>query len=504
MGVLQRRVLLGIRNEISTGMLSNLRAHLHGLIRGSAFFRGVLALCGGAVGGQLILIGIAPVLTRLYAPEMFGLVAVFIGITTVLGTLVTWRYELAIPQAADDQSASALMMLCLFLTFVTSVVVSLIIWCAHDFIVSLFRLEDIAAYLWLIPSFIFLTGIGQLLTYVAYRQRRFGLVARSSILRSVGMSAVQLSLFSFGALGLLFGNILGLLLVLLVLLRSGRNLFSVTVAFQLVRANAWRFRKYPLYSTWSGVAGSASQQAPILMFATFFSPAEVGLYSLAYRIVGLPGTLIGSAVSSVFLPHAAEASREGRLGDLLLEVHRSLTYIATPVMLGLLLLSPGFFAFAFGVEWKEAGHYAQWLVVMTYISFLYSPVSTAFGILNRQDVGLLLNLSLLISSVVAVWGAVVFFHEIYMAIAMYAAVNSLLCFAALVWLHRQAGNAVVDLLEPMVKALVYAMPVAALLWLTDQNSDVWYNVVLLLAASCYIALYCLPLLRKLKGTRREG
>jgi O-antigen/teichoic acid export membrane protein len=126
---------------------------------------------------------------------------------------------------------------------------------------------------------------------------------------------------------------------------------------------------------------------------------EAGLYSLAYRMVSLPGSLVGGAVANVFLPHAAEAYRDGTLDELLINVHLILSRLVMPASIFVAIFAPELFAFVFGEEWRDAGQYAQWLTVMLYVQFIYSPVSTSFGIINRQEVGLLLHISLLIVSV---------------------------------------------------------------------------------------------------------
>src|SRR3546814_333391 len=114
------------------------------------------------------------------------------------------------------------------------------------------------------------------------------------------MASMQLLFYPFGAVSLLVGQLIGQFLASLLLLRSSLLLFRQGVTRRHMRHNAWRFRKYPLFSSWSGVTGSAAQQAPMLMFAALFSPVQAGLYSLAYRIVGMPGSLVGAAVSNVF------------------------------------------------------------------------------------------------------------------------------------------------------------------------------------------------------------
>lgn len=465
------------------------------------FLRGVIALSSGTVGAQLILIAASPVLTRLYTPEMFGVMAVFVGFTTVLSTMATWRYEIAIPQAGNDQAAASLAVLCFSLALIMFVISGVVVFLFHDAIVSLFGLEAVSSLLWLIPLFILSLGVYQILTYCNYRQKRFGIVATSTVSRNIGTVSTQLLFYPFGALALLGGQLLGQVVSVVFLWRSAFVLVRQKITIDTIRHNAWRFRKYPMFSSWSGFTGGMAQQAPILMFAALFSPVEAGLYSLAYRMVSLPGSLVGGAVANVFLPHAAEAYRDGAFDALLLKVHLILSRISMPASVFVAVMAPDLFALAFGNEWREAGHYAQWLTIMLYANFMYSPVSTSFGIINRQDVGLLLHIGLLVVSVTSIWIGSNVYQSTLVTVALYSIANALLYFWALVWIHRKAGSSISALFLPVLTSILGSIPIAIPLLLANFLSlPLWSIFVLYSVAVFFTALYYRPLLKQLRSS----
>jgi len=478
-----------------------LRQKLSDLLPANGFIRGVVALAGGTIGAQAVLIVVSPLLTRLYTPEMFGVMAVFVGFTTILGTLATWRYELAIPQTEGDNAAANITLLCLCLSVAIFLSMSAAILFLRGQIVSLFGLQEIAGLLWLVPAYIFIIGFSQALTYWSYRKRQFGVVAQSTISRNAGMVGLQLALFPLGATALVLGKVFGQVIFAGMLALRSLDLLKERFSLAGLRGNASHFRKYPIFSTWSGVTGSAAQQAPMLMFAALFSPTQAGLYSLAFRMVSLPGTLIGTAVANVFLPHASDAHRSGDLGALLVRVHNVLVPLAIPVVTVLLLLSPDIFSFVFGAEWREAGHYAQWLSVMLYANFVFSPVSTAFGIMNKQDVGLMLFVALLIVSVISIWVGAIFYQSTLASVAIYSVANTLLYVWALIWLHRKVGGTIIALLKPLVVSFVRALPmIMPLSVLSYFSVSVWWAVVLAIATVALAVVYYLPFLKQL----REG
>ncbi|WP_313500554.1 oligosaccharide flippase family protein [Stutzerimonas nitrititolerans] len=486
-------------------MLYKLRQRVGRLVPRNTFVRGVLAMVGGAVGTQAIMIAASPILTRIYTPEMFGLAAVFVGFTAIFGTLATWRYELAIPQAENDQAAGNLALLCFALSLCLFVATSLALLFFKVELAALFNLDAIADLLWLIPVYVLTIGISQILTYWHYRKKQFSAVAKAAVSRNAGMVVLQLIFYPFGAAALVTGQFFGQLVSIGTLLCGSAKLFRQKKDVAVIKANARRFRKYPIFSTWSGLTGGAAQQAPTLMFAALFSPVQAGLYSLAFRMVSLPGALVGSAVANVFLPHAADAYREGKLGDLLLKVHSILVPIAIPAVVVLVLLSPALFAFVFGSEWREAGSYAQWLAVMLYANFIFGPVSTSFGIMNKQDAGLLLYVSLLVASLTSIWIGATFFQDTLATIALYSIANAMLYFLALIWLHLQVGSTVVALLKPLACSFLRAIPMALPLLLVVNLTLPLWSVSILVAISIFFTfLYYLPLLKQLRQSKGDN
>jgi hypothetical protein len=62
----------------------------------SEFTKNVAALITGTTIAQAIPLLIAPVLTRIYTPEDFGLLATLTSMTMIVGSVATGRYEMAL------------------------------------------------------------------------------------------------------------------------------------------------------------------------------------------------------------------------------------------------------------------------------------------------------------------------------------------------------------------------------------------------------------------------
>ena len=86
----------------------------------SEFFRNVLTLITGTTIAQAIPIAISPILTRIYTPDDFGVVALFVAISTIFGSLANGSYELAIILPKKDEDAVNLVVLSLFISIIVS------------------------------------------------------------------------------------------------------------------------------------------------------------------------------------------------------------------------------------------------------------------------------------------------------------------------------------------------------------------------------------------------
>src|SRR5690606_32485593 len=78
-----------------------------------AFLQPVLTLVGGAAAAQALVFATRPVLTRLFTPDDFGVLTVFVTLVAVLGTVASGRYEDALMLPEDDGEAAHVLSLAL-------------------------------------------------------------------------------------------------------------------------------------------------------------------------------------------------------------------------------------------------------------------------------------------------------------------------------------------------------------------------------------------------------
>jgi O-antigen/teichoic acid export membrane protein len=175
------------------------------------FARNVLTLMTGTTIAQAIPVAISPILTRLYTPEDFGILASFIAIISMITALGCFRYELAIPLPENDEDAISLVTLSVLIAFVMSLIFFLIIIFWGNKFLEIIGYREIKKYLLLIPLSFFGVGLYQALSYWTIRKKRFILITRTRVSRSSLQAFMQvlIGFLNSGPIGLIIGDVIG-------------------------------------------------------------------------------------------------------------------------------------------------------------------------------------------------------------------------------------------------------------------------------------------------------
>lgn len=372
------------------------------------FSSDVLKLVTGTTFAQVLVILASPVLTRLFSPADFGLLAIFTSITKVLGVVACLRYEFAIMLPDEEKDAVNLLALCIAIVTGISLLCLPLFIIFEPAIVRALNAPDLAGHLWLISPFVFVSGLCVALNYWNSRSRQYGRLSVARIVSAVATTGGQVGA-GFGGIatgGALIGaNALGQGVATGILaaqiLRDDHRRLTRHVSVHRMRAVLVRYKKFPLYESWSGLLNVSSWQLPSLLLPIYFSPAQAGYYALAFRLIMLPMDLVGSAIQQVFFQRASDAKRDGQLAGLTESVFTVLLRIGLFPMLTISLIGEELFALVFGSAWGEAGIYTQLLAVWAVLWFISSPLSTIYMIQENQGFGLRINIVNFVSRLAA-------------------------------------------------------------------------------------------------------
>ncbi|WP_057290012.1 lipopolysaccharide biosynthesis protein [Noviherbaspirillum sp. Root189] len=434
----------------------------------SGFLRSVYVLVSGTVASQMILLLAAPLLTRLYSPQDFGLLAVFIAFLMFMSAVVSLRYEQAIPLPEDARAGAALLVLSMAMAVLVATLLALpTMWYAKE-IAARLNVPGFAEYMFLVPAGALLIGFYNVLSQWAIRTRQFGPLARTRVSQSFLAIAIQLFGAPLGPVALLIGQVAGHGAGSVSLYLQGvskhRPLLRSVGRRDLAQA-AKRYRRFPLYASWGAMFNTIGSQLPPLLFAALFSPALAGTYALANRVLSMPMQVVGKAIANVFLAGAADARREGRLGVFVARVHGKLSHIGMVPTLMLLMAGPEIFAFAFGIQWREAGVFAQWLAPWLYLVFVTSPMSAVLDVLDRQAAAMAFQALLLAVRIAAILSGA-WLGDARLAIALFGMGSALCWLAQLAWIIRAADAHWRSMAMASAAALAWGMTIVSPLIVT--------------------------------------
>lgn len=404
-------------------------------------------LAGGTAGGQLVALLVAPILTRLYTPEDFGVLAVYVGVVSLFSVVASLKYELSIPLPENEDDAVALTLLSLIIVVLISLLVGICVLISGGPLSEFLGIPSLEKYLWLVPIGIFLAGVFQVFNYRAVRDKEFSVLAKAKIAQQLSIATIQVFTFKLGGVGLLLGHATGQGVGIQTLYKRiiSKDSWRLT-SLRRIKSVAIRYRNFPLYSTWGGLLNTAGSQVPPILFASVFGAATAGMYALAHRVIALPMGVLGQAVSQVFLANAAIDHRSGQLSRLVISAQRMLVNIILPPVAFLILFGSKAFLLVFGSNWGQSGEVASWLALWMLVSFSTSPLSSIFTVIERQSLGLLMQGGLFVARVCGI-GIGIYYEDFMTGVIWYSVFSVLGYLTYQVVAFYSIGLSVLDCLK---------------------------------------------------------
>src|SRR5690606_12612029 len=128
---------------------------------------GAGSIAAGSVAAQLLGIIAIPVLTRLYTPDDFGILAIYASLLAILVIIANLRYDFAIvvPRSTRAAANVAAISIATAATVSATVGLALIIWSRP--LAEFLNAPLVGHYMWLLPISAFGAGVYQTLNYWA-------------------------------------------------------------------------------------------------------------------------------------------------------------------------------------------------------------------------------------------------------------------------------------------------------------------------------------------------
>ena len=406
----------------------------------STYVRAVLTLVAGTAFAQGLMMLVLPLLTRLYTPKDFSILAVYVALISLITAVSCLRFNIAIPLPEDTETSAALLILSLVAALIVTITLVIAILFFGPSLAMAIDQPNIGAYLWLLPIGVLSASAYSAMQGWVARKKLFGLIAQTRVSRAICGAGTQVGfgVFAPSPLGLILGHILymgmGTFRYLVSIWANDRK-YLTSLSSSKLRRTFIEYRRYPLLSVPETFFDAGGIQIPMLLIAAFSVGPEAGYTMLALQILGAPMTLLGAAVAQVYVVDAPGMMRRGELWHFTIKTIWSMMKIGGPIILTVALLAPFLFAPIFGQEWARAGLIVAMLAPSALLQFLVSPVSMVLHItedvvsaLNLQIVGFFLRVGAVyfaamnaVSLIVEIYAVVSFlYYMIYILTVLYS------------------------------------------------------------------------------------
>lgn len=358
-------------------------------------------LLSANVYAQVIGLAAYPLLARLYAPENFGVLNLFLSMGSIFILLSTIDYQQAIVLPKHERQAIAVTHLCLTISLVVSGLVLLSVPFASE-IAVLFKTPALEKWYFLLPPYI--------LTMAGWNILNYWYVRRAEYNRNSGYQVLQSSLGAGMKIGLGYGGYLqGGMIVSVVVAPFVALLTSCMLAWKNhirpllcfnwdeVREVSSTYRKFPIYSFPSSMLNMLSSQLPVLLLTPVFGNEEIGLWSMAVLLGFAPLSMISKSLNQTLYQHTMDLLHQGRN---IIPTYRKFSIgtigIVVPCFAILWWILPQMTALLLGSEWEQTGHILRWMLPWLAANILTASTGFLAGIYFKQHIELLFEMLLIV------------------------------------------------------------------------------------------------------------
>lgn len=357
----------------------------------SKYARNVLTIFSGTSISQIIPFFISPLLTRLFEPSDFGLLALFTTIALLFANISTFQYESAIMLPRDNKDAFSLLALSTIITVLLSLFLLVVFILFNKIIINILGDKEISTWLYFIPLSVLLQGLFRSFNMYASRLTMFKDVAYRNIIQTSSTAGSKLLFgvlkYTNGTLilGTLIGQFIATSYIVFKPLKKTEIGFE-QIKFSEIKRNAIVYKDFPKYRSWLGFINMLNETSVRLIISNFYNTTILGLFSFTIGLMQRPNELIGKSISQVYFQKSAEiVARKNPNGWELLK--KTLIYL---IASGIIIYSPfifwgeEIFGFVFGIQWGTAGLYVKYLTPWLFIKFVFTPISSIPMVYNKQ------------------------------------------------------------------------------------------------------------------------
>jgi O-antigen/teichoic acid export membrane protein len=449
-------------------------------------FSGVVWNGIARIGQQVIQFGLSVILARLLLPADFGAVGMITVVTTFMAMFAEAGFASALVQRTHISELHTDSVF--WFSMVSGLVLSCLLFAGAPLVAAFYHEPILSPMTRGLSPIFFLSSAGLVPAALMQRRLQFHLLARISLVATFasGVTGVTLALLGAGVWSLVVMNLTSFLVVTVLNLlfsrwHPGRGL-SLGALKEL-----WDFTGnvlgFNFVNYWA-------RNADNMLVGRFLGSAALGYYSRAYGLMLMPITQIISVVSNVMFAALSTIKEDKvRVKRIYLRALGLISFLAFPMMVGLLILAEPFVLALFGEPWADMILVLRILAMVGLLQSLVNPTGWLYLSQGRTDWYFRWGLVNATVVVVAIAGGTAL-GSIEAVAVCYAVANLLLWYPSLSIPGRLVGIQVKDVLRAvtgaLVDSLVMGLAVCGIGWLLPDSIDDWLELALLTATGVLV------------------
>lgn len=416
----------------------SLHTEMHKFFR-SDIVKNAGKLLSANVAAQAVALLVYPLLTRIYAPEDFGLLTFFLNIGNLIVLVSTMEYQYAVLLAKEQRHSVAAVQLSALLSAGWLVVLCLLLPFRSRF-AAWFHIEENTDCLWLLPLFVAGGAWWNILNMYLTRRKAFGRLSGYKLANGL---LAPLGKLGFGfcgmtSFGLIIATVTASLCALLLTIgrklgRWWKRLWQMNSAD--MREVALQYRKFPLFSLPRALVNTLGIAVPALVLTPVFGLKELGFFSMAVTLAFTPVSLIVNSFQQVLFQKVTEKVhlRQSVL-PLLRQVTLKTLLLVVPFFALLYFPLPWFTGWLLGDTWHVTGEYIRWMLPWLLMVCLNGPICFVADVFMAQGVGLVFECAILLARLAGLLLGV-WLQRFDIAIIGYMAGSTIVLVAQQIWFY---------------------------------------------------------------------
>lgn len=337
----------------------------------------------------------SPLIARVYSPEDFGMLALYMSVVGFLLVLSTGKYELAIVKESLNENAKIVVAIVIFNSLFFSLILLSFYSIIQNIIENINSLKAIGYMSILFPLSVAANGLYQAFYNYAVQQDFYKEIAKTRVFYALITVSIQLLLGTLNLEGgLIYGGIVSQILSGIILVYFCKIKNHPVTGNKFLKKVRYHYKKhfnFPRYIMPNALFDIFSISATTLILSHYFGNYYLGLYAFAIRLLQAPIMVVGGAVSQVFYREICKIA-VNKIHGVTIKLIVVLVGLALVMYLFMYNYSVHLFVFVFGDEWRESGQIAGALSFWLSINLITSPISTIPLRLDKQKIAFYMSI----------------------------------------------------------------------------------------------------------------